>query len=78
MYHQVHHSLPWTCRTCPCFARSGSEDAATATTIGKGMRTSSAEFVELEENFEGGTLVSVDLTGEAPETRRSSWNTNAL
>ncbi|CAL1165679.1 unnamed protein product [Cladocopium goreaui] len=53
-------------------------DAATATTIGKGMRTSSAEFVELEENFEGGTLVSVDLTGEAPETRRSSWNTNAL
>lgn len=52
-----------------------------ATTIGKGIRTSrasSAEFVELEENFEGGTLVSVDLTGEAPETRHSVWNTNEL
>ena len=56
----------------------GSEDAAMATTIGKGMRATSAEFVELEDNFEGGTLVSVDLTGEAPETRRSVWNTNAL
>lgn len=62
----------------PSAANGTDADAAMATTIGKRTRSSSAEFIELEENFAGGTIVSVDLTGDAPRTRCSVSNTNAL